>query len=209
MLASSLLQFVVEDWYPIQKWITPKDHQNADLARIPFNFAIVKLAHPIKVSEFSTPVCLPTDPSDFTHAQPCFMPKTHYNILTSYGNAYIMILQSFAQCRRHSKNLHPARHFCAKFVMPFAHNPIDAAANMLLEGAPLLCIKDNLIYQLGILDWIKTSNYQDALDPVVFFSATFNITPIVNEVTKETFISPHIVTEDMEMFQMMWHSKMN
>ncbi|KRZ30013.1 hypothetical protein T4B_13484 [Trichinella pseudospiralis] len=206
LLASSLLQFVVEDWYPIQKWITPKDYQNAELARIPFNFAIVKLARPIKVSEYSIPVCLPTDPSYFTHAQPCFMPNTHYNVLTSYGNAHIMILQPFAQCRQHSKKLLPERHFCANFLMPFAHNNKDMTANMLLEGAPLLCIKDNLIYQLGILDWIKTSNYQDAQYPVAFFSATFNITPIVNEVTKENFISPHIVTENMKMYQIMWYS---
>ncbi|KRY82973.1 hypothetical protein T4D_4968 [Trichinella pseudospiralis] len=206
LLASSLLQSVVEDWYPIQKWITPKDYQNAELARIPFNFAIVKLAHPIKVSEYSIPVCLPTDPSYFTHAQPCFMPNTHYNVLTSYGNAHIMILQPFAQCRQHSKKLLPERHFCANFLMPFAHNNKDMTANMLLEGAPLLCIKDNLIYQLGILDWIKTSNYQDAQYPVAFFSATFNITPIVIEVTKENFISPHIVTENMKMYQIMWYS---
>ncbi|KRZ85558.1 hypothetical protein T08_3674 [Trichinella sp. T8] len=197
MLAPSLLQFAAGDGSSIQKFITPKDHQNAELARTPFNFAIVKLDRPIKVSQFNKPVCLPTDPSDFISAQPCFVPRIHYNILTSYGSAYIMILQSFSYCRQHNKRMHPGRHFCAKFLMPFTHANNDMTADMLLEGAPLLCIKDSLIYQFGIFDWIKISNYHDMNYPVVFFSATFNITPIIGEVTKENFTTPHLDIKDM------------
>ncbi|KRY30712.1 hypothetical protein T01_11243 [Trichinella spiralis] len=197
MLAPSLLQFSAGDGSYIKKFITPKDYQNAELARTPFNFAIVKLNRPIKVSQFNKPVCLPTDPSDSISAQPCFVPRIHYNILTSYGNAYIMVLQSFSYCRRHNKRILPGRHFCAKFLMPFAPANNDMTADMLLEGAPLLCIKDGLIYQFGIFDWIKISNNQDTHYPVAFFSATFNITPIINEVTKENFTNRHFDIKDM------------
>ncbi|KRX80335.1 Ovochymase-2 [Trichinella sp. T6] len=127
------------------------------------NIAIVKLRNSFRISSYCLPLCLPEQ-------NEMLSPK--FDHVISFLPLKMNIL-SHQQCKRTIRNvkIDSSSQICGEEQSDGTQLDTDYHKDMILEGFPLICLKNERAYLYGVQDWLQTTKAGENYKPVVLFTA--------------------------------------
>ncbi|KAL1238007.1 Ovochymase-2 [Trichinella pseudospiralis] len=156
-------------WFPKTEAVTQKG-----LKFSPKNFAVVKLDANLYFNSKVSPICLPNQNEKPQASSMCYYYQFYNGTYISYVPIRMSILSDvFCQSVVGIRLFDPKTQICCEEIQNQWNLQVENKPTLILEGSPLVCIKDSKHYLYGIYSWLKIQKMDF---PIVILTAVSSFT---------------------------------